>query len=136
MRFVRATSVLVFSLLASCSGGDSGSGGTSALARQFFGHWSTASNDNLYFGQIDPASQTGSYVLVHPDGKSFTHRYEIESEDSGDRTIHANLLFATGDSRETTYVISEDGNSMESATIITGIETHSLLTKVDATTGP
>ena len=64
------------------------------------------------------------------------HRYEIESEDPDDRTISANLMFASGNSRETTYLISEDGNSMESTTIVTGIETHSRLTKMDDKTAP
>jgi hypothetical protein len=70
------------------------------------------------------------------DGRSFTHRYEIESEDPEDRTISANLMFASGHSRETTYLISEDGKSMESTTIVTGIETHSNLTTVDDKTAP
>jgi len=74
--------------------------------------------------------------MAHPDGKAFTHRYAIESEDLGDRTIKVNLLFASGDSRETTYVITADGSSMDSSTIITGIETQSRLTKVDDQTGP
>lgn len=135
MRVVGAVAVLAV-LLASCSRGESASSGTSALAKQFVGHWATASDDHLYFGQIDPASEVGSYILVRPDGKSFTHRYEIESEYAGDRTIYVNLLFASGDSRETTYVISADGKSMESTTVVTGIETQSRLTKVDDRTAP
>ena len=136
MRFASFTAILAAALLAACSGGGSGSDGTSALAKQFVGHWSTASNDHMYFGAIDPGSKVGSYILIHPDGKSFTHRYEIESEDAGDRTLVVNLKFASGDSRETTYVISADATSMESDTIITGIETRSRLTKVDDKTAP
>jgi hypothetical protein len=136
MRFVSATAILAASLLASCSSADSGPSGTSDLEKQLVGHWSTAANDHLYFSETDPASQIGSYILVHPDGKAFTHRYKVESADSSDRAIRTNLLFASGDRRETTYAISEDGKSMESTTIVTGIETHSQLTKVDDKTAP
>ena len=90
----------------------------------------------MYFGETDPTSKIGSYILVHPDGKSFTHRYKVESEDPSDRSIRANLLFASGESREETIVISEDGKSMEKTTIVTGIEIHSRLTKVDDKTAP
>lgn len=136
MRFISVVAVFAVTLLAACSGSESGPSGTSALAKQMVGHWSTRGNDDLYFGAIEAASKTGSYVLVHPDGKAFAHRYEIDSEDLGDRTITATMLFASGDRREHTFTISEDGNSMESATIVTGIETRSQLSKVDDQTAP
>jgi hypothetical protein len=137
MRFASAMAVLAASLLASCSSGDSGPGGKSAaLEKQLVGHWSTPGDDNEYFGVADPGSKIGSYVMVHPDGKAFTHRYKIESADPGKRTIKANLLFASGDSREETYVISEDGKSIEKSTIITDMEIQSQLNRVDDTTAP
>lgn len=136
MRFVNSTAILAVALLASCSSAESGPGGTSASAKQLVGHWSSPGNDHLYFGETDPTSKIGSYILVHPDGKSFTHRYKVESEDPGDRTIRTNLLFAGGDSREETLVISEDGKSLEKTTSVTGIEIHSQLTKVDDKTAP
>jgi len=100
------------------------------------GHWATPSDDHLYFGATDPGTRIGSYILVHPDGKAFTHRYHLESESPGDRTLAVNMLFAIGDSRETTFVIAADGNSMESTTTITGIETRSTQTRVDDKTAP
>ena len=136
MRFINSTAILALALLASCSSAESGPSGTSASAKQLVGHWSSAGNDHLYFGETDPTSKIGSYILVHPDGKSFTHRYKVESEDPSDRTIKTNLLFADGDSREETLVISEDGKSMEKTTTVTGIEIHSQLTKVDDKTAP
>ena len=136
MRFASAMTILATTLLASCSSGDSGSGENSVLEKQLVGHWSSAGNDHLYFGETDPSSKIGSYILVHPDGKAFTHRYKIESADSSERTIKANLLFATGDSREETYVISEDGKSIEKNTIVTDIEIRSQLSRVDDTTTP
>jgi hypothetical protein len=136
MRFLIAIALAASPLFSSCSSGDSASNGESDLAKQFIGHWSTPSDDHLYFGKIDATIKSGSYILVHPDGKAFTHRYEIESEDSDDRTIKVNLLFASGDSRETTYALSADGTSMDSTTIITGIETQSRLTKVNDKTAP
>jgi len=135
MRFASAATILAVSLLASCSGG-SGSGDASVLEKELVGHWSTPGNDNLYFGETDPSSKIGSYILVHPDGKSFTHQYKVESADTGERTIKAMMLFASGDSREETLVISKDGNSMEGSTMVTGIEIHSQLAKVDDKTAP
>jgi hypothetical protein len=135
MRFV-ITALLAAALFVSCSSAESGPRRTSASAKQLVGHWSTTGNDNLYFGETDPTSKIGSYILVHPDGKSFTHRYKIESEDPSSRTIRANLLFASGESREETFVISEDGKSLEKTTSVTGIEIHSQLTKVDDKTAP
>ena len=136
MRFVNSTAILAAALLVSCSSPESGPSRTSASAKQLVGHWSSRGNDNLYFGETDPTSKIGTYILVHPDGKSFTHRYKVESEDPSDRTIRTNLLFADGDSREETLVISEDGKSIEKTTTVTGIEIHSQLTKVDDKTAP
>jgi hypothetical protein len=129
MRLASTLAVLASALLASCSG--SGSGGTSATAKRLVGHWSTPSDDHEYFGETDRASSIGSYILVHPDGKSFTHRYQVESADDGDRTLKINLLFASGDSREETLVVSDDGKSIEKTTVITGIEVRSQLNRVD-----
>lgn len=134
MRFSSVATIFATALLAACS---SGSGAAaSAYANQLVGHWSSAGNDNLYFGEAAPASKIGSYILVHPDGKAFTHRYKIESVEPRNRTIKTNLLFAGGDQREQSFLVSEDGQSIETTTIITGIETHSELTKVDDKTTP
>jgi len=134
MRFSSTTLVFASALLAACS---SGSGAVdSAYARKLVGHWSSAGNDNLYFGEADTVSKTGSYILVHPDGKAFTHRYKVESVTARERTIKTNLLFAGGDQREQTFVLSEDGKSIETTTVVTGIETHSALTRVDDRTAP
>jgi hypothetical protein len=132
MRLAIATVILAASLLASCSRG----GGTSALEKQLVGHWATSGDDNIYYGAVDPGSKTGSFIMVHPDGKAFTHRYEIESADSGDRTIKTNLLFSNGESREETLVMSKDGKSYDKTTTITGIEVQSQLTRVDDNTAP
>jgi hypothetical protein len=136
MRFVTASILLTASLLASCSGGHSGSGESSALEKQLVGHWSTAGDDNLYFGAADPGDKIGSFIMIHPDGKAFTHRYKIESADAGERTIKTNLLFASGDTREETLVISKDGQSIDKTTTITGMEIQSQLTRVDDKTAP
>jgi len=135
MRFV-ITVILAAALLASCSNAEPGPGRTSAATPRLVGHWTSRGNDNLYFGEIDPTTKIGSYILVHPDGKLFTHRYQVESEDPSERSISTTLLFASGNRREETYVISEDGKSMQSTTLVTGIETHSQLTKVDDKTAP
>jgi len=134
MRFAAFTTILAASLLAACS---SGSGAAaSAYAKKLVGHWSSAGNDNLYFGEVDQATKIGSYILVHPDGKAFTHQYKIESVEPEKRTIKTNLLFAGGDQREQSFLLSDDGQSIETTTLITGIETHSQLSKVDDKTAP
>lgn len=133
MRFAGITAMLAASLLAACSGGGSGA---AALEKQLVGHWSNVSNDHMYFGETDPGSKIGSYILVHPDGKAFTHRYKIESTDAGDRTIRVNLLFATGDTREELLVLSKDGKSMDRTTTITGFEIQSQVTRADDNTAP
>jgi len=135
MRFIRVVAPLVASLLCACSTGDSGPGET-ALEKQLVGHWSTSGDDNLYFGETDPASKIGSFIMVHPDGKAFTHRYKIESADSSERTIKANLLFASGDSREELLEVAKDGRTIDKTTTITGIEIKSQLTRVDDRTAP
>jgi len=135
MRFARTTAVLIAILLGSCSKGDSGPGAL-ALEKQLVGHWSTAGDDNLYFGSADANSRIGSFVMVHPDGKAFTHRYKIESADVGERTLKINLLFATGDSREETLVVAKDGSTIDKSTTITGIEVTSQLSRVDDSTAP
>ena len=135
LRFATIFAVITCALLAACSKGHP-SNGTSALDKQLVGHWANASDDHLYFGPIDPGSKTGSFIMVHPDGKVFTHRYELASEDAGARKLEANLLFASGDSRETTYVISPDGKTLDSTTVITGIETKSQMSRVDDATSP
>jgi hypothetical protein len=136
MRFINAVTILAVFMVAACSSKESRSHGTAAVAPLLVGHWSTHGNDALYYGGIDAASKTGSFIMVHPDGKAFTHRYEIESENPGDRTVKVNLLFASGDSREETVVVSEDGKTLEVTTEITGIEVNSELTKVDDKTAP
>lgn len=134
MRFATFTTMLATALLAACS---SGSGAAaSAYAKKLVGHWSSAGNDNLYFGETDAGSRIGSYVLVHPDGKAFTHRYRIESAEPKKRVIKTTLLFADGDKREESFLVSEDGQSVETSTVVTGIETHSQLSKVDDKTAP
>jgi hypothetical protein len=122
-------------MLGSCSSGDSGPG-AAALKSQLVGHWSTSGNDNLYFGATDATSETGSFIMVHPDGKAFTHRYKVESVDSGRRTIKINLLFASGDSREEVLVVAKDGTTIDKSTTITGIEVQSQLARVDDRTAP
>jgi len=74
--------------------------------------------------------------MVHPDGKAFNPRYRVDSATASDRTIKATLLFASGESREESYTLSEDGASLETATIITDIEIHGEQTRVDAKTAP
>jgi hypothetical protein len=133
MRLVVVTALLS-ALLVSC--GHSAPSGDSALAKQLVGHWATGSDDHLYFGAIDAASHTGSYILVHPDGKAFNHKYRIDAENASDRSLKVTMMFASGDSRETTYVFSADGKTLESVTIITGIETRGELTRVDDATAP
>jgi hypothetical protein len=135
MRLASVIVVLTASLLASCSGGHSGPA-TAALEKQLVGHWSTSGDDNLYYGPADPSSKIGSFIMVHPDGKAFTHRYKIESADSGDRTIKTNLLFSNGESREETLVMAKDGKSFDKTTVITDIEVQSQLTRVDDNTAP
>lgn len=133
MRLMSVSLILAASLLAGCS-----RGGVSdpALAKQLVGHWSTSSNDHLYFGAASAGNATGSYILVHPDGKAFDHHYRIDSTDGSKRVIETTLLFKDGDSREQSFKIAADGRSMESRTMITGIETTSELTKVDEATAP
>ena len=134
MRFSGIATILATALLAACS---SGSGAAaSAYAKKLVGHWSSAGNDNLYFGEADQTSKIGSYILVHPDGKAFTHQYKIESVEPRKRTIKTNLLFAGGDQREQSFLVSDDAQSVETTTLITGIETHSQLSKVDDKTAP
>jgi hypothetical protein len=136
MRFSSVPAILAAVLLAACSGKGSAPSSTSVLATQLVGHWANPSNDQLFFGAADAGSHTGSFVLVHPDGKAFNHQYRLEAEDAGDRSLKITMLFATGDSRETTYIFSSDGKSMESITEITGIETRGLYNKVDEATAP
>lgn len=136
MRLATVTLVLFASLLAACSSKHGSQAGSSELAGKLVGHWSTGSDDHLYFGPIEAAASTGSYILVHPDGKAFTHKYQVDSADAGSRTIKATFLFASGDSREETFVLSEDAQSAETITEITGIETRGHLTKVDGATAP
>jgi len=134
MRFPSITIVFATALLVACS--SSSGAAASAYAKKLVGHWSSAGNDNLYFGEADAASKTGSYILVHPDGKAFAHQYKIESVEPKKRTINTNLLFADGDKREQSFALSEDGQSIETTTIITGMEIHSQLSKVDDKTAP
>lgn len=135
MRFVRVMTVLAVAMVGACSGGDSGPA-AAALEQQVVGHWSTSGDDNLYYGATDPNSKIGSFVMVHPDGKEFTHRYQIESVDVSERSIKINLLFASGDTREEIFVIAKDGNTIDKRTTITGMEIQSQLTRVDANTTP
>src|SRR5689334_12936756 len=105
MRWRRAAALAFTTVLAACSAG-SPDAGSAAAASLLVGHWSSAGNDHLYFGPVDAAADSGSYILVHPDGKSFAHRYRVESV--ADRTIHATLLFASGNSRAESYAIADD----------------------------
>jgi len=135
MRLANVVTVLVVFLLAACSGGDT-SPAALALKKQLVGHWATTGDDNLYYGEIDPGSKIGAFVMVHPDGKVFTHRYKVESTDAGKRSIKTTLLFATGDSRGELIVIANDGATFDKTTTITGIEVQSRLTRVDDKTAP
>ncbi len=135
MRLVSIAATLVASLLVSCSGGGHGPG-EAALEKQLVGHWSTPGDDNLYYGEASPSSKIGSFVMVHPDGKVFTHRYKIESADAGKRTLRVNLLFASGDTREELLVVAKDGTTIDKTTTITGIEVQSQYTRVDDKTAP
>jgi hypothetical protein len=131
----KVMAVLVACLLGACSSGGSGPG-EMALEKQLVGHWSTSGDDNLYFGEINPSTKIGSFILVHPDGKVFTHRYKVESADASERVIRTNLLFASGDSREELLVVAKDGRTVDKTTTITGMEIKSQLTRVDDTTAP
>jgi len=128
--------ILAVALLTACSNASQGAGTDLAVAAKLVGHWSTSGNDNLYYGAIDPATGIGSFVMVHPDGKVFNHRYHVDSATASDRTIRTTLLFADGDSREETFVLSEDGTSLETATVITDIDVHGEQNRVDAKTAP
>lgn len=134
MRLFTIATLLAASLFVACSG--KGEGKSTELAKQLVGHWETGGNDNLYFGATDASTGRGSYILVHPDGKIFEHRYEIDSADAGARKLELKLLFASGDTGETTYVLSKDGTSIDTTMMVTGIETHGHLTRVDEKTAP
>ena len=107
-----------------------------APSARLVGHWATSTNDHLYFDAVDPTYKTGGYVLIHPDRKTFHHKYRIDAEDASDQHIAATLLFADGDRRDEKYVISEDGKSMTEETTITGIQTSTELRRVDDKTSP
>lgn len=64
----------------------------------------------------------------------FRHKYRIGAEDAGDQHVAVTRLFADGDRRDEKYAISEDGRSMSSSTVVTGIQTDTRLRRVDDAT--
>lgn len=104
--------------------------------KRLIGHWSTASNDNLYFSPVK-AGGRGRYILLQGrSGRSYEHNYRIIAEDSDRNSLEVELLFADGDSRPETYVFSEDGKTMTSSTVLSDTPLSSELQFVDSKTQP
>jgi hypothetical protein len=74
--------------------------------------------------------------MVHPDGRSFHHHYQLLNEDPSSQTAVVNLLFTNGDSRSEADVISEDGRTLTIGTSITGHYSTEKLQRVDNATVP
>jgi hypothetical protein len=137
MRLAMVCGALLAASLGACARQAEAPGDLSALgppSARLVGHWATPTNDELYFGAVDPTYRTGSYVLVHPDKKVFRHTYRVDAEDPSDQHVAVTLLFADGERRDETYVIAADGRSMTSSTVVTGVPTETRLSRVDDAT--
>jgi hypothetical protein len=99
------------------------------------GHWSTKAGDNLYYSKIK-SDGFGSYVLVQPDGNTAFHQYKLVAQTpQGDRVI-VQLIFSDGDTRTQTFIVSKDGEELESNTKVLDITITSHLNYVDNKENP
>ena len=93
----------------------------STPAERLVGHWSTKPGDNLYYGKLK-SDGFGSYILVQPDGNTALHQYKIVSQIPAGERVMVQLIFSDGDKRNATYIISKNGEELESTTEILGMK--------------
>ncbi|HXS73283.1 MAG TPA: hypothetical protein VN725_04505 [Rhodanobacteraceae bacterium] len=104
-------------------------------SQRLVGHWATSGGDNEYYGPVD-TSGSGSFIIVHPDGKPVQQHYRLLSEDPAIQTLHINLLDTGGAVTEQINVISEDGESATATATTLGDKVTLAFARVDDRIAP
>jgi hypothetical protein len=106
-----------------------------APSARLVGHWADGVGDESFFSSRD-GEGIGQFTMIHPDGRTFRHRYQIVRESAREQTTRVRLLFADGDSAEATFAVSADGRTLTETRVITGIETTTSSNRTDDRQAP
>lgn len=87
-------------------------------SHRLIGHWKNHAGDESYFGPLNATSGKGDFFMVHPDGQTFHQHYALLNEEVDTQTAVVDLLFADGESRSESDVISADGSTLTTGTLL------------------
>lgn len=136
MRLASCLLALSLATLSACAGPKADLSALGDPTPRLVGHWATDAGDQLYYGPLDAAANTGTYTLIQSRGRRFDHAYSVQSRDPSKQAIQATYLFANGDRASIAFELSADGKTLTSTQEITGMRITTDATRVDDRTAP